>query len=102
MRSPQRVARNRVRLRSARVKSLMALRLVRKRRVKTAMGSDRNAQVVGEGRGLVLDAVVLGVATGRGKEFEAEPGGTVGGVNEGLGRVGSAVAARKMGLDMLP
>ncbi len=102
MRSPQAVARSRVRLRSARVNSLIALRLLRERRVKTAMGNDRNAHVTGEWTGLVFDAVVFGVAIVRVKVFEVEPGGTVGGLNEAFARLGSPVAASVMGLDMLP
>ena len=66
------------------------------------MGNDSNAHVIGEGRGLVFDAVVLGVAMVRVKAFEVAPGGTMGGLNEAFARFGSPVAARVMGLDMLP
>src|SRR5882757_6374842 len=102
MRSPQPVAKSGVRLRSARVSSLFVLRLLRGRRVKTAMGDNRNAHFMGEWRDLVLDAVVLGVAIVRVKELEVEPGGTMGGLNEAFARFGSPVAARVIGLDMLP
>ena len=81
---------------------MMALRRLRERRAKMAMGHDRNAQVMGEGCGLVFDAVVLGVATVRVTEFEVEPGGTMGGLNEACARLGSPVAASEIGLDMLP
>jgi hypothetical protein len=102
MRSPQPVARSRVKLRSGRVQSLIALRLLRERRVKTAMGNDRNAQVRGEGKCLAFDALVLGVAMVRVKAFEVAPGGTMGGLNDAFARLGRPVAASAMGLDMLP
>jgi len=102
MRSPQPVARSRAKLTSARVASLIVLLLLRERRVKTAMGNDRKAQVRGEWIGLLSDAMVLGVAIVRVKEFGVEPGGTMGGLNEAFARLGSPVAARVIGLDMLP
>ena len=52
------------------------------------MGSDRNAHVTGEWRGLPFDAVVLGVAIVRVTEFEVEPGGTMGGLKEAFARLG--------------
>src|SRR5437870_3954013 len=102
MRSPQPVMRSGIRLRSARVKSLIALRRWRGRRVKSAIGDKRNARVMGGRSGKVLDAVVFGVAMVKVKVFEVEPGGTMGGLKEALARFGRPVAARVMGLDMLP
>jgi len=83
------------------VKSLIALRRWRGRRVKSAMGHNRNAMVM-EWRCLAMEAVVFGVAMVKVKVFEVEPGGTVGGLNEAFAGLGSPVAARVMGLDMLP
>ena len=70
--------------------------------MKSARGDSRNASVMGDRRCLPRDAVVLGVAMVRVNEFEVEPGGIVGGLNEAFARFGSPVAARVMGLDMLP
>ena len=50
----------------------------------------------------MFDAVVFGVAMVRVKVLVVEPGGRMGGLNEALARLGSPVAARVMGLDMLP
>ena len=102
MRFPQPVARSEIRLRSVRMNSFMALPLWRERRVKTAMGNDRNAHLRGEWRGPGFKAVVFGVAMVKVKVLEVEPGGTMGGLNEAFARLGSPVAANVMGLDMLP
>src|ERR1700675_1936085 len=102
MRSPQPVARSRAKLTSARAAGLIVLLLLRERRVRTARGNDRKAQVRGEWIGLLFDAVVLGVAMVRVNAFDVEPGGTMGGLKEAFARLGSPVAARVMGLDMLP
>jgi hypothetical protein len=64
------------------------------------MGLRRNAHMAGEC--LLSDALVLGVAIVRVKVFEVAPGGRVGGLNEAFARLGSPVAARVMGLDILP
>ena len=66
------------------------------------MGNDRNVHLTGDARDLVFEAVVFGVAMVRVKEFEVEPGGTMGGLKEAFARFGSPVAARVMGLDILP
>src|SRR5437764_10350585 len=102
MRSPQPVMTSGVRLRSPRVNSFKDLRRWCGRRVKSARGDSRNASVMGDRRCLPRDAVVLGVAMVRVKDFEVEPGGTMGGLNEALARFGSPVAARVMGLEMFP
>lgn len=102
MRSPQPVARSAVKLSSASVASLIALRRWRRQGVKSAMGDNRNAKAIDELWRLALDAVVLGVAIVKVNEFEAEPGGTMGGLNDAFARFGSPVAASVIGLDILP
>src|SRR5580704_19358493 len=102
MRFPQPVASSGIRLRSARTNSLAVLRPLRARRLKTATGDKTNAQVMGEERAPEFDAVVLGVAMVKVNVFDVEAGGTMGGLNEAFARLGSPVAARVMGLDMLP
>src|SRR5437763_16148755 len=101
MRSPQPVAKSGVKLRSARLATLIALRR-RGQIVKSASGDKRNAKSMDEWWRLALDAVVLGVAMVKVNEFEAEPGGTMGGLNDAFARFGSPVAASVIGLDILP
>ena len=46
--------------------------------------------------------MVLGVAMVRVKVFVADPGGTIGGLNDAVAKFGRPVAARVMGLDRFP
>ena len=66
------------------------------------MGNKRKAQAIGEELVQLFLAVVLGVAMVRVKVLAVDPGGSVGGLKEAVARLGRPVAARAMGLDMLP
>ena len=87
---------------NAKINGFGAKRWFRGRRVRAAMGHRRSAQVIGEGEEGFFDAVVFGVAMVRVKVLVADPGGSVGGLKEAVERVGRPVAARAIGLDMLP
>ena len=86
------------------MKSFAVMRQLRGRKARIAVGKNRNAQVTGGWVrvGLFFSAVVLGVAMVRVKALVMPPGGRVGGLKEAVARLGRPVAARVIGLDMLP